>query len=652
MAGRYRGKSSKVGHFFGRIPLYFSYLILASGWLLFMLFVNLGEVLIKRREIGRFLEQVITFNTLFFLTVLSLITASLRSPGSPDKTLAPTSSAPGFSLIRPRQGRKQHPSKNDHLSVHPAVEKSKPQSNIKIKPPPSLKFLRNPQWVSSRLHKDRPSPLPLFKNQPYPSVPSTPDSPSTDDSDSCESDETGWSDLDSESESESDYSPFPLSPSPRNNDRDDDVDNDGDEGEHVRLLIVEKGHAQTHDNMSEKADSSTSTSMPRMDTSITATGKTQSRWCKQCNAWKPDRTHHCRHCHRCVLKILVIVDHHCPWVGTCVGYRNYKPFLLFITYGTLLAIYITFETGYEVYLYLFYHLDHSASSHQNNLSSPSSPPVPISLQLGPAVSMMLLAMGIFITLSVGGLACFHWWLASENMTTLESITHSYPTSLLSPLPPSHDTSPSSPFPSASKLPYKQRQSLSRKAQAINVYDLGWRRNLKQVFFASHSNHRARGPDHPGDGRRCEDANKRMTIGMILGAMWPTNIGYDQSHPLAGHVFPYDPCALEQLKTLTEKLRSSTLTFDDKDACDACDRGDNGESASDVGSGCESEQGEDDVYHDEENAIGFGGKNKRYKVMDEKLTMPRPDKVDINKCSKETSVVPRKNRDRGVNWFQV
>lgn len=126
----------------------------------------------------------------------------------------------------------------------------------------------------------------------------------------------------------------------------------------------------------------------------------------------------------------------------------------------------------------------------------------------------------------------------------------------------------------------------------------------------------------------------------------------RSHPLAGHVFPYDPCALEQLKTLTEKLRSSTLTFDDKDACDACDRGDNGESASDVGSGCESEQGEDDVYQDEENAIGFGGKNKRYTVMDEKLTMPRPDKVDINKCSKETSVVPRKNRDRGVNWFQV
>lgn len=123
----------------------------------------------------------------------------------------------------------------------------------------------------------------------------------------------------------------------------------------------------------------------------------------------------------------------------------------------------------------------------------------------------------------------------ENMTTLESITHSYPTSLLSSLPPSHDTSPFSPSPSASKLPYKQRQSLARKAQAINVYDLGWRRNLKQVFFASHSNHRARGPGrpgdgHPGDGHRCEDADKRATIGVILGAMWPTKIGYDQYVP--------------------------------------------------------------------------------------------------------------------------
>ncbi|CAK65991.1 unnamed protein product (macronuclear) [Paramecium tetraurelia] len=54
-------------------------------------------------------------------------------------------------------------------------------------------------------------------------------------------------------------------------------------------------------------------------------------FCQQCKCPKPERCHHCSICDRCVLQM----DHHCPWINTCVGYQNRKQFILLLFYALL-----------------------------------------------------------------------------------------------------------------------------------------------------------------------------------------------------------------------------------------------------------------------------------------------------------------------------
>ena len=64
--------------------------------------------------------------------------------------------------------------------------------------------------------------------------------------------------------------------------------------------------------------------------------------CLICNNWKPPRSEHCHLCNKCILTM----DHHCLWIGNCIGVHNFRYFCLISLYIGFAAIIYTFEFFY------------------------------------------------------------------------------------------------------------------------------------------------------------------------------------------------------------------------------------------------------------------------------------------------------------------
>ena len=171
-------------------------------------------------------------------------------------------------------------------------------------------------------------------------------------------------------------------------------------------------------------------------TMITSKRNGQPRQCRKChNQTKPDRTHHCSICKRCVLRM----DHHCPWIKNCVGFHNHKFFILFLLYTCLLCYFILST------LWIYSHGSGAGNMHQ--------------LAQWDIQIFLLGAVALCFGLALTAFSAMHVAQILRNTTTIESFErHRYRNVDI----------------------YLSGLATGRK-RYVNVFDLGWRENWRQVM---------------------------------------------------------------------------------------------------------------------------------------------------------------------------
>ena len=144
------------------------------------------------------------------------------------------------------------------------------------------------------------------------------------------------------------------------------------------------------------------------------------RDCATCKLTKPARSKHCRVCNHCVARF----DHHCIWLNTCVGERNYRWFLAYLVCNTVLLAYGTAACLSVLGTHYIQSRLGEATFVHKVTGERTAPSIIILLQYmlymeGPIMGVLLLCVVMGIVLL--GFTGYHLTLALTNFTTNETV---------------------------------------------------------------------------------------------------------------------------------------------------------------------------------------------------------------------------------------
>ncbi|KAG2327891.1 hypothetical protein Bca4012_036929 [Brassica carinata] len=152
------------------------------------------------------------------------------------------------------------------------------------------------------------------------------------------------------------------------------------------------------------AHTPTQSRLPRTKEMIVNGIAVKIKYCDTCMLYRPPRASHCSICDNCVEKF----DHHCPWLGQCIGLRNYRFYFMFVLCSALLCVYVHAFCWIYVKRIM---VGEKISIWKSLIKTPAS----IALILYSFISVWF----------VGGLTGFHLYLISTNQSTYENFRYRY-----------------------------------------------------------------------------------------------------------------------------------------------------------------------------------------------------------------------------------